>query len=27
VHDATLVTADEKLLRWRHSLRRQNAEL
>ncbi len=26
-HDATLVTADEKLLRWRHSLRRQNAEL
>jgi PIN domain nuclease of toxin-antitoxin system len=27
VHDATLVTADEKLLRWRHPLRRQNAEL
>jgi PIN domain nuclease of toxin-antitoxin system len=27
VHDATLVTADEKLLRWRHRLRRQNAEL
>jgi PIN domain nuclease of toxin-antitoxin system len=27
VEDATLVTADEKLLRWRHSLRRQNAEL
>lgn len=27
VHDATLVTADEKLLRWRHSLRRQNAGL
>ena len=26
-HDATLVTADEKLLRWRHSLRRRNAEL
>ena len=26
-HDATLVTADERLLRWRHSLRRQNAEL
>ena len=26
-HDATLVTADEKLLRWRHSLRRQNAKL
>ena len=24
--DATLVTADERLLRWRHSLRRQNAE-
>jgi PIN domain nuclease of toxin-antitoxin system len=27
VHDATLVTADEKLLRWPHQLRRQNAEL
>jgi PIN domain nuclease of toxin-antitoxin system len=27
VHDATLVTADEKLLRRRHPLRRQNAEL
>jgi PIN domain nuclease of toxin-antitoxin system len=27
VHDATLVTADERLLRWRHPLRRQNAEL
>jgi PIN domain nuclease of toxin-antitoxin system len=27
VHDATLVTADEKLLRWQHPLRRQNAEL
>jgi PIN domain nuclease of toxin-antitoxin system len=26
VHDATLMTADEKLLRWRHPLRRQNAE-
>jgi PIN domain nuclease of toxin-antitoxin system len=26
-HDATLVTANEKLLRWRHSLRRRNAEL
>jgi PIN domain nuclease of toxin-antitoxin system len=26
-HDATLVTADERLLRWRHPLRRQNAEL
>jgi PIN domain nuclease of toxin-antitoxin system len=25
-HDATLVTADERLLRWRHALRRQNAE-
>ena len=25
-HDATLVTADEKLLRWRHRLKRQNAE-
>ncbi len=25
--DATLVTADERLLRWRHPLRRQNAEL
>ncbi len=25
-HDATLVTADERLLRWRHTLRRQNAE-
>lgn len=25
-HEATLVTADERLLRWRHSLRRQNAE-
>lgn len=25
-HDATLVTADERLLRWRHKLRRQNAE-
>lgn len=25
-HDATLVTADERLLRWRHGLRRQNAE-
>ncbi len=25
--DATLVTADERLLRWRHGLRRQNAEL
>jgi PIN domain nuclease of toxin-antitoxin system len=27
VHDATLVTADEKLLCWRRPLRRQNAEL
>lgn len=26
-HDATLVTADERLLRWPHPLRRQNAEL
>jgi PIN domain nuclease of toxin-antitoxin system len=25
-HDATLVTADEKLLRWRHRLKRQDAE-
>jgi PIN domain nuclease of toxin-antitoxin system len=25
-HVATLVTADEKLLRWRHRLKRQNAE-
>ena len=25
-HKATLVTADERLLRWRHSLRRHNAE-
>ncbi len=26
VHKATLITADERLLRWRHGLRRQNAE-
>ncbi len=26
LHDATLMTADHRLLRWRHSLRRQNAE-
>lgn len=26
-HDATLMTADERLLRWRHTLRRQNAEV
>mgnify|MGYP001179682096 CR=1 FL=1 len=26
-HGATLVTADERLLHWRHALRRQNAEL
>jgi PIN domain nuclease of toxin-antitoxin system len=26
-HNATLVTADERLLRWRHPLRRQNAEV
>jgi PIN domain nuclease of toxin-antitoxin system len=25
-HEATLVTADERLLRWRHALRRHNAE-
>lgn len=25
-HDATLVTADRRLLEWRHSLRRHNAE-
>jgi PIN domain nuclease of toxin-antitoxin system len=24
-HDATLMTADERLLEWRHALRRQNA--
>jgi PIN domain nuclease of toxin-antitoxin system len=27
IHDATLVTADERLLNWRHKLRRQNAEM
>jgi PIN domain nuclease of toxin-antitoxin system len=26
IHDATLLTADEKLLGWRHPLRRHNAE-
>ena len=26
-HNATLLTADDRLLRWRHALRRQNAEL
>lgn len=26
VHDATLVTADQRLLEWRNKLRRQNAE-
>lgn len=26
VHDATLLTADERLLNWRNGLRRQNAE-
>jgi PIN domain nuclease of toxin-antitoxin system len=26
VHDATLITADERLLHWRHSLRRVSAE-
>jgi PIN domain nuclease of toxin-antitoxin system len=25
-HDATLMTADEKLLQWRHPLKRQDAE-
>jgi PIN domain nuclease of toxin-antitoxin system len=25
-HDATLVTADDRLLKWRHSMRRHNAE-
>ena len=25
-HDATLLTGDERLLQWRHSLRRRNAE-
>jgi PIN domain nuclease of toxin-antitoxin system len=25
-HDATLMTADDRLLRWRHRLRRQSAE-
>jgi len=25
-HDAILMTADERLLQWRHKLRRQNAE-
>jgi PIN domain nuclease of toxin-antitoxin system len=25
-HDATLMTADDKLLRWRHRLKRQDAE-
>jgi len=27
VHDATLMTADEALLRWRSKVRRQNAEV
>ena len=27
IHDATLMTADEKLLSWHHPLRRHNAEL
>ncbi len=26
VHDATLMTADNRLLQWRHRLKRQNAE-
>lgn len=25
-HNAALITADDRLLRWRHSLRRHNAE-
>jgi PIN domain nuclease of toxin-antitoxin system len=25
-HDATLMTADDRLLQWRHRLKRQNAE-
>jgi PIN domain nuclease of toxin-antitoxin system len=25
-HDAMLVTADDRLLKWRHSMRRHNAE-
>jgi PIN domain nuclease of toxin-antitoxin system len=25
-HNATLVTADDRLLQWRHSVRRHNAE-
>jgi PIN domain nuclease of toxin-antitoxin system len=25
-HDATLMTADDRLLRWRHRLKRQDAE-
>jgi len=27
IHEATLMTADERLLRWRHPLSRENAEL
>jgi PIN domain nuclease of toxin-antitoxin system len=27
MHDATLITADHRLLQWRHSLRRHNAEI
>ena len=27
VHDATLITADAQLLRWRGKVRRQNAEI
>lgn len=27
VNDATLITADQKLLRWRHPMKRQDAEL
>jgi PIN domain nuclease of toxin-antitoxin system len=26
-HDATLVTADNRLLQWRHGMRRHNAEI
>jgi PIN domain nuclease of toxin-antitoxin system len=26
-HDATLMTADQRLLDWRHGLRRQNAQI
>jgi PIN domain nuclease of toxin-antitoxin system len=26
-HDATLMTADNRLLQWRHGMRRHNAEI